>query len=301
MALEAEILVTNYGIPIDFAQNLLIFTKNDIEAAIKIIESADKDIIVLKSKFISSKKMNYGAFVYFYNTQTNLPEYIFAVVSSDINLSRIKIESGWKDLLEELINYIDNENSLPQYFSKLESQIMSDEITSNLSNCFTDKSKIDLANIKRTMLNEISNIFMDTAIILKLVQEETEIFKFKLYSGNIKYGYKHPSSIDDNEIILLNLKIEPVLAPLGGIDIENIRVNDEILAKIIDTREIVQFVLSFANHEYEDSLYGRVVFIQKSQGTNNIIVFLEFGTGILGKFVIGGRIRVQAKEKKKSR
>ena len=62
MALEAEILSNNYGLPIEFGRSFIQFTKGDLEAAIKIIEASEKDMIVLKGKFISGKKMSNGAY-----------------------------------------------------------------------------------------------------------------------------------------------------------------------------------------------------------------------------------------------
>jgi hypothetical protein len=299
MALEAEILENNYGLPADFAKRFVQFTKGDIEAAISIIEASEKDMTVLKMKFISSKKMVNGAILLFYNFQTNSPEYIFAVVSGDSNLSRIKIENGWKEVYAELEKYMVGSDSDPEYASKIESRILYSENLSYISGFFLDKSTVDLTNIKRFILSEISKVLLDTGIILKLVSEEIDIFRFRNFLAVTKMGLKVVTKNKMEWLTLLNIRIEPVLAPLGGTDIEKTQLGDEVLVKIADNRDIVPFILSFVdpNLFVESSLYGRLVHRNTSQGTENNMVIVEFGPGIYGKFIIGGKIRVQVREK----
>ena len=299
MALEAEILENNYGLPTAFAKSFVQFTRGDIESAIKIIEASEKDMTVLKMKFISSKKMVNGAIMLFYNFQTNSPEYIFAVVSGDSNLSRIKIENTWKEVYAELEKYMTGNDSDPEYASKIESRIPSYDNTGYISSFFLDKSTIDLTNIKRFILSEVSKVLLDTGIILKLVSEEIDVFRFRSFLASTKLGLKVVSKNKMDLITLLNIRIEPVLAPLGVTDIEKTELGEEVLVKVADSREIVPFVLGFIAPEQfvENALYGKIVYRYTSPGTENNIVIVEFGPGIYGKFVIGGRIRVQVREK----
>lgn len=302
MALEAEILENNYGLPAEFGKRFVQFTKGDIEAAIRIIEASEKDMTVLKMKFISSKKMVNGAIMLFYNFQTNSPEYIFAVVTGDSNLSRIKIESNWKEVYAELEKYMTAADSDPEYASKIESRILYSENLSYISGFFLDKSTVDLTNIKRFILSEISKVLLDTGIILKLVSEEIDIFRFRNFLGGTKMGLKVTSKNKLDWLSLLNIRVEPMLAPIGGSDIERTQLGDEILVKIVDNREIVPFVMSFVAPEQfmEKAVFGKMVHRTTSQGTENNMVIVEFGPGVYGKFIIAGKIRVQIRERKKA-
>lgn len=298
MALEAEILENNYGLPPDFARNFVQFARGDIESAIKIIEASEKNMTVLKMKFISSKKMVNGALMLFYNFQTNSPEYIFAVVSGDSNLSRIKIENTWKEVYTELEKYMTGNDSDPEFASKIESRILYSENLGYISSFFLDKSTVDLTNIKRFILSEVSKVLLDTGIILKLVSEEIDIFRFRNFLKTTNLGLKIASKNKLDWITLLNIRIEPVLAPLGGTDIEKVQMGEEVLVKLADNREIVPFVLGFVDPSkfVEGALYGKIVH-RNTTGTENNMVIVEFGPGIYGKFVIGGKIRVQIREK----
>lgn len=299
MALEAEILENNYGLPPDFSRSFVQFTRGDIESAIKIIEASEKDMTVLKMKFISSKKMVNGALMLFYNFQTNSPEYIFAVVSGDSNLSRIKIESTWKEVYSELERYMTGNESDPEFASKIESRILYSENLGYISSFFLDKTTVDLTNIKRFVLSEVSKVLLDSGIILKLVSEEIDIFRFRNFLKTTNLGLKIASKNKLDWITLLNIRIEPVLAPLGGTDIEKTQMGEEVLVKIADNREIVPFVLSFVDPSrfVENAIFGKIVYRYNSPGTDNNMVIVEFGPGIYGKFIIGGKIRVQIREK----
>ncbi len=298
MALEAEILENNYGLPADFARSFIQFTKGDIESAIRVIESSEKDMVVLKMKFISSKKMINGALMLFYNFQTGMPEYAFAVVTGDQNLSRIRIENPWRDVEAELQRHLSGADSDPEFASKIEARVLYSDNLSYLSSFFLDKTTVDLTNIKRFILNEISKVLMDTGIILKLVSEEIDVFRFRSFLTGIKHGLKVAVKNRTDFITLLNLRIEPLLAPLGGTDIEKVRLGDDILVRIADAREIVPFALSFVDPAriVENNYYGKMVMKSSSPGSDNTMVIVEFGPGIYGKFIIGGKIRLQIRE-----
>ncbi len=298
MALEAEILINNYGIPQDFARDLLNFTKTDLEAAIKIIESSEKDIVVLKAKFISNKKMYSGAFLLFFNFQTRIPEYMFCVVSNNPSLTKIKIENSWGDIFSIMLEYLTEPESDVEMASKSESQILSADNANYLATFFTDTHTIDLVNIKRFILSELSKVFADSGIILKMINEQTNIFHFTTFLKATRVGMKVQSQLKMNLITLLNIKVEPVLAPLGGVDLEKMEIYDELLVKIVDSREIVNFILGFIDTSAlsPGTLYGRIVYNQKAPNLMSNLVIIEFAPGIYGRFMIGEKIRVQVKK-----
>lgn len=299
MALESEVLVNNYGLPHEFAQNFLRVTKGDLEAAIRIIEAAEKDIFVLKAKFISNKRMSHGGIVLFYNFQTNISEYILAVVSSDAMLAKIRVENPWQEFYQDLEKYMMADEAEADYSSKIENEILYQDNASYISSFFIDQSEVDLVNIKRFLLSEISKIMLDTGIVLKVISETTDIFRFKNFIKTVKLGLKAKTQASMDWIVLLNIKVEPVLAPIGGQDIDKSSPGDEILVKINDNREIVQFVVGLLQTDTTPgTLYGRLVYNQKDRLSQNNLVILEFGAGIFGRFLIGEKIRVQVREKK---
>jgi len=302
MALETEVLVNNYNLPPDFAKQLIQFTQGDLEAAIHLIEASEKDIFILKGKFISSKKSCNGALLLFYNQQTNVPEYVFVVVSSDPALARIKIEDSWRVMHESMMKFYTSREANTELSSKIESQLLAPENISYFSIFFT-LSGVDIVNLKRFLLNEISKVLIDTNTILKVAREATDVFHFSGFIKTTNVGLKLQPQSQLNLITLLNISVEPVLAPLGGKDVEKIDVGDEILVKVTDTREIVHFLMGFIDTKNVSpgKLFGRVIFNQKTSTSLNNLLILEFAPGIFGRFSIGEKIRVHLRSREEQK
>jgi hypothetical protein len=301
MAVESQILINNYGVTEEFADKLLLFTKNDVEGAIRILEAAERDVIVLKAKFISSKKLVYGAVVLFYNFQFNIPQYVFCALSGDINLSRIRIESDWRDYIQEITRFMEGKEAEFELASRIEAEILSPENVPYITSSFIDKQTYDMVNLKRFMLNCISKILLDNQIVFKLSSAEIDVFKFNTFLSGTKVGLKIIPKQGIKEVMMVNLKIDPVLAPIGGTDIERTYLGDEILVKIMDDRDIARYIADLIGGRDDTGIpkgvWGRVANNQKSQETGNNLINLQFGPGLFGSFVIGSKVRVQLKER----
>ena len=301
MAVESQILISNYGVTEEFANNLLLFTKNDVEGAIRILEAAERDVVVLKAKFISSKKMVYGSVVLFYNFQFNIPQYVFCALSGDINLSRIRIETDWRDFIQEITRYMEGKEAEFELASRIEGEILSPENVPYITSSFIDKKNYDMVNLKRFLLNCISKVLLDSQIVFKLSAADIDVFKFNTFLSNTKIGLKIIPKQGIKEVMMVNLRIDPVLAPIGGIDIERTYVGDEILVKILDERDIARYIADVIGGRDDSGIpravWGRIANNQKSQETGNNLINLQFGPGLFGTFSIGSKVRVQIKER----
>ncbi len=299
MALEAELLANNYQIPQDFAQKLLNFTKNNIEAAIKILESSEKSIAILKGKFITNKKVFNGAFILTYNFELKDIPYIFFVVSNDNSISRLSVEVSWKDFYSELQNYANSNSANIEISHEIERILTTPENKKYIHNFFIDYNNIDEVNMKRFITSEISKLLMDTGVAIKTYTELIDIFRFEKFLSLNPLGLKPSKKTSKDIFVILNLKAEPVLAPIGGIEIGGLEFGDEILLRIKDDREIVQFVFSFIDPASFQSgaVYATIVSKEMDETTGNFGVRVEFGPGIYGSFILGNKVRVQAKKK----
>ncbi|MGC8764904.1 MAG: hypothetical protein ACP5QT_03375 [Brevinematia bacterium] len=299
MALEAEILSKNYQLPQDFTQKLLKFTKDDLEAAIKILEAAEKSVVFLKGKFITNKKIFNGAFIFAYNFELKELSYVFFVVSSDASLSRINIEASWKDFYNELYQYANGNAANLELSHELERIILVPENLRYVTNFFVDSSNIDQVNLKRFLINEIAKIIMDSGLSIKTAVELTDVFAFENFLSQNPLGQKANKKSAKDLLLILNLKVEPVLAPIGGIELGNLEYGDEILLKIKDERDIVQFVLSMVSPEsfQAGAIYAMMVYKELDEVTGNYGVRVEFGPGIYGSFLVGSKVRIQARKR----
>lgn len=297
MGVEADILVNNYGISQEFAQNLLDFFEGDVDKVIQMMESSDKDITVVKGKFIASRRNLYGAFMFFYNHQSLFPEYIFVVCSTDLNLSRLRIEDPWTAYVESLRMYQTAQESDPEVASRIEAQILSRDNISALTGYLSDKTSPDLINLKRFLTNEINRVIYDANVLVKFVLEEADIFRTRAFLSNTHDGFKVVSNNPAN-LVLMNLKVEPVLSPLGGKDVESLASMDEVYVRVLDDRPIVPELVEKLRPPdvlAPNTIVGKVLENQLMPESENRRITLLFGPGIFGSFVLGGKVRVQTR------
>ncbi len=297
MGVEAEILVNNYGISQEFAQNLLDSIIVNVDKVIRVMESSDKDILVIKGKFIASRRNLYGAYVLFYNYQTLSPEYIYIVCTTDMNLSRIRIEDPWTAYIESLRMYQSAAESDPDLASRIEAQILSRDNIPVMTGYLADRANPDLINLKRFFTNEVNRVIYEANVLVKFVFEDADIFRTRAYLSTTHDGLKAISSNPAN-LVLMNLKIEPVLSPLGGKDVESLSSMEEVYVRVLDEREIVPELvekLKPADVLSPNTVVGKVLENQLMPQSENRRITLLFGPGIFGSFVIGGKVRVQTR------
>jgi len=299
MAMEVEILTNNYQIPQEFAQRLLQFTKNDLEAAIKILESTEESVGIVKGKFLSSKKLFNGAFLFAYNFELREISYFLVLVSTDSSLSRINIEQNWKNFYTDLSHYAESNFVNMEISREIEMTLLSPENLKYIMSFFININNIDQVNLRRFLLSEIAKVVMDSALAIKTAVEATDIFSLQNFLKQNPLGTKLNKKTAKNICVLINLAVEPVLAPIGGIEIGNLEIGDEILVKLKDEREIAQFILNYINSETlkTGAIFGSLFSKELDEVTGNYGVKLEFGPGIFGSFVIGNKVRVQARKK----
>ena len=144
-------------------------------------------------------------------------------------------------------------------------------------------------------------MLLDSQIVFKLSAADIDVFKFNTFLSNTKIGLKIIPKQGIKEVMMVNLRIDPVLAPIGGIDIERTYVGDEILVKILDERDIARYIADLIGGRDDSGIpravWGRIANNQKSQETGNNLINLQFGPGLFGTFSIGSKVRVQIKER----
>ncbi len=296
MPMEAQILVNNYGLPLDFAKKLLQFMGGDIENAIQVLEESEKDMIVLKVKFLSNRKGIYGALQLYYNFRTAQVEYVAVVVTRDNDLSRLRLESDWKEVYQNISKFYASSTFSPEVSEQIEQALLLPNNQNYINSFFLDQNQIDMVNTKRFLLSEVSKVVQDTSIVIKVVKQEVDVFKFRTMLKNINQGIKQIPQEESDRLMLLTLTVKPVLSPIGGIDIEKVVPGMQIKVNLDDDREIAYFVGKILgavdSTGLKDAVYGRLIYKKRVADTENLRVIVEFGPGIYGSFRIGNRVRV---------
>lgn len=301
MALETQILVSNYGVTPEFAEQITSFT-GDIEGSIRLLEASEKDVIATRVKFISSKKMTYGAMAIFFNYQSGIPEFILCAVSPDVALSKIKMDGDWREFIADIQAGLQASSADHDTSARVEAEILSSHNVNYISSFFLDRKAIDVVNLKRFLINSLSKVMLDSNIVMKLAQAEIDVFKFKNMMNDMKQGLKIVPKKNADLTMLVNLAIDPVLAPIGGVDIDRIPDSEDVLVKITDDREIAKYIVDVLGAVDTTgstrALFGKVVRNVRNEESENNHVTLQFGPGIYGTFSVGSKVRVQTRDKK---
>ena len=127
----------------------------------------------------------------------------------------------------------------------IENTILNPENVKYLQSFFIDRDNIDLANIKRFFVSELSRVLLDTGLVLKMMVEHSDVFSFDGFLKTTLFGVKaSPKNVSGN-IVLLNIKVDPVLAPLGGQDVGQIKPGDEVIVPSFTFVSTVNATLGF--------------------------------------------------------
>ena len=296
MAMEVQVLVNNYGLPLDFAQRLLQFMGNDLENAIQVLEESEKNMVVLKAKFLSNRKGFYGAFLLFYNFRTNQVEYVLAVVTRDAELSRVRLDAGWQEVFELVTGFVNSSSFNVDLSSNIEQAVLLSHNQNYINSFFVDPSQIDMVNIKRFLLSEIGKVLQDTTVVVKVVKQDVDVFKFRNLIRKVSDGIEQIPQEESDRLMLLTLSVDPVLSPIGGIDIDKVVPGMQIKVKINDERDVAYLigkVLGAVDSvDLKEGIYGRLVYKKIVENTDNVRILVEFGPGIYGTFRVGSKVRV---------
>ena len=104
-----------------FGAMLLKFTGGDVDGAIQIMNSVDKNIYILKGKFIGQSSKSYGAFIIVFNIKLKMYHISeIVLVKDDKSGIEFDFSRSWRDYLNDLRlykkrNIVDTDNSPAQF------------------------------------------------------------------------------------------------------------------------------------------------------------------------------------------
>ncbi len=270
-------------------------THNDVSKAIRIINTLLKHIIAIKGKFKCEKINVYGIFLFIINIRQRRLVRVGALVSYNPSIYENDLDMNWHDFEKHLYSLRLGEGSLQ-------------DLTQNLQNCLQiklnrDESKnfyqhlrnLDKREIDPILLSEIKTVTGDQEAVLNTSIEQLNLAQFKELrkdigneGGESSYGEERRR---DPTIIL---KIELILDSLKGCAAKNLKKGDLILAKIIDIRDIAQYLSTLLGGKQQEEIIPLVasvenVEIQKDQ----VIVKTRFSPGIIGRTTLSSDNKVK--------
>ncbi len=290
-----------------FGAMLLKFTGGDVDGAIQIMNSVDKNIYILKGKFIGQSSKIYGAFIIVFNIKLKM-YHISEIVLVKDDKSGIEFDFSrtWRDYLNDLRlfkkrNVIDGDKCTKFIgFINLQKNIQ------NLEVKLLSKRENNEDELRGFLTDILINTMGDVNVALKLKIETTDVFELNkgIDSESVfSFDKEDIKEETDKEITdkkeLIILKIEPEISPVTGVSISDLKKGDFIAVKIIDKRPIAEYIstLLHAIDSKNNEPITIFAFLKDVEVVEHgVFLTVEFGPGIYGSSYFGEDVKVNIKK-----
>ncbi|NIM03704.1 hypothetical protein GTN66_06110 [bacterium] len=247
---NVKILMEETGCDEGQAELALHSTGNNLEKAIKSINLLLRYIVVLKGKFICDQTNVYGQFIVISHLQQKRVVRLGAIVTYDPAIYQGTLDCKWRDFEKRLYADRLSEGCAHELIQKLEQnlnwQIASDYRKSFFQN-LKDRNYEETIGILESI---ISKSLEDSRLKVEMDVEELNLsqFKFPQEPPILAEGRVNPSLNEAGEsagrkesTIVLNTELVTD-GSSSSVEIEKLRKNDLILVKILDSRDIAQYL-----------------------------------------------------------
>lgn len=246
----------------------------------------EESIFILKGRFKSNSLGLYGLLLLIFNKNHDLENYNI-VVSTYSNLYDLEPHVGWEQFEETILDvkWKGSYNSIltASLMDNLKAIASDEKLKSQL---YEYLSNYDYDNTEVTIYDTVNRIIHDKNLILEIGIQEITTEEFK---ETKEKRVKQPqpttekSPVEDGSAIL---PIEPILSPVKGKPLYELKVGDKIIARIIPNSERANYFIDLLNLRFEGNIKPipcEVIDI-KSGGKNSPVEILTLiGPGIYGK------------------
>lgn len=286
---------------------LLKFTGGDYDGAFHILRSVEKDIYILKGKFIAQSHKFYGSFLIIYNARIKGYHKLELVVKQDDKSGiEFDFQKSWREYLLDLElykkrNLIDIDKS-----EKILAFLKSQRVMHFFESKFVSKKDINEDEIRHILTDSIINALGDVNVAVKLKIEQTDIFELNRRIDTeavFEPGTESVNTVSDTEDTdfdkeLLKLKVEPVISPVSGVPVSELKIGDYIGVKIVDDRPVADYVsalLKGKNNETGESVMVYAALNDIKIIENGVFFTVEFGPGVYGYCYLGEDVNIVVK------
>ena len=292
---------------------LIEFTGGDIEGASKIIEAMPKNYIAIKVRYMAHKAHYYGVILIVIDLKQKSFENIFLVADKNKDASQIDTTLKYDEFKEKIISYVKKQDHDIEMMGRLKEAINTENFKEKVFAKSDGDNRLDTEQLKVVFSELFSRVLTEQNCAIKIETEEVDLFS--VHESAYQYQVKKNKESDNDEkdsgtdgekkkkeevhirnISLVLLKVEPVVAPVMGVPALELQVNDKIMVKIIDQREIGYYLSGLLDaRENQESVPvpATIKEISKQEDTDNLMIIVEFGPGIAGKMHISPEIKIE--------
>jgi len=299
---NVKILMEETGCDEGQAELVLHSTGNNLERAIKSINLLLRYIVVIKGKFICNQTNVYGQFIVISHLNQKRVVRLGAIVAYDPTIYERALDCKWRDFEKRLYADRLSEGCAHELIQKLEQnlnwQIAGDYRKSFFQN-LKDRNYEEITTILQSI---ISKSLEDPYLKVEMDVEELNLsqFKFPQESTIITEGGVKPflneteGSVNRKEsTIILNTELLSDDSS-ASVEIEKLKKNDLILVKILDSRDIAQYLSRLLGGCKGEEVVPLSTIVEEVRGEGERwAVRTRFSPGILGEAFVEKKATVR--------
>lgn len=253
-------------------------------------QQANENILIVKGRFKSNSMNLYGLFLLIFNTIKKLDIY-HVIVSSYSDMYDFEPHTSWERYEEIIVDrkWKGNFNnsmtaSIMDAFSKLSEDARATKLL------YEHVYNYDYDQMDLIIYDQINRIIHDKNLTMETIIQEVSAQEFrKIKEDRSKPSEdekEKPQAEDGKQSTILQVK--PIVAPINGKPIYNLRIGDRILIKIIPSSSRENYYIDLYNLKEEKTIRpipATVVDIKAGLGKNNPVEILtEIMPGVYGQF-----------------
>jgi hypothetical protein len=254
-------------------------------------QGSEDNILIVKGRFKSVSMNLYGLFLIIFNNAKQLDTY-HVIVSSYSDMYEYEPHISWEKYEEYIVdrkwkgNY---NNSMTVSLMEALKKLTEDNKTAKL--LFDHTYNYDYDQMDIILYDLINRIIHDKNLVMETIIQEVSSSEFR----KVKDDRSKPQETQedekpaDNEPQNVILQVKPIVAPVKGKPIYELKLGDRIMTRIIPSTPRENYYIDLYNLKEEKGVRpvpASVVDIKAVSGKNNPIeILVEIIPGIYGQFI----------------
>ncbi|SJZ38303.1 DUF4899 domain-containing protein [Selenihalanaerobacter shriftii] len=293
---KLQVIQANSNLDEVEAKLALDLAEGDVNQALNMVEYVAKPFFTLQIKFQGEHSRKIYGLINFIADGKNgellnlnvVTTYNREVLNIGIEVSNKAFNQTIEEIKEEGSNSYDTEIR-QAFYNKLHS--------ADIFELFTEVKKEKTRNVKAAIEEVLDGIFdkgikvyvADNLMTKAQIQQLTEL----TIESNSR------DEVEENEQetgLSIYLKCAPIISAVHGTKVEDLQEGDEILVKIVDTREIGAYLANLISTNGKYISTGVITQIYFNEESKRYTLMVEFGPKIYGKLLIDGEVKLALAE-----
>jgi hypothetical protein len=254
-------------------------------------DQVDNNIFIFKGRFKSNSLSLYGLFLIIFNKHGEVDTYNI-IVSTYSSVYDLEPHSNW-GMYEETIQDLkwkgNINNSMSSSLMDQVNRIINEDVLRKQLYDYLIEYNYD--NVDMVMFDAINRIINDKNLLLETGIQEVTQEEFQESRGKSSLSTEPVSTsdsalpVEEGAVILL---IEPILAPVKGKPVFELKVGDKIMARITPNTDRANYFIDLLDLRVENHVKPipcEVIDIKAKTREDPIEILTEIGPGIYGKCI----------------